>query len=148
MAKTRSKRRTARAGKTKPAAAGKKAPQKARKKSRDPLDDINFEELEPTIGGHRLYVLGFDRYIQHDGSKTVPKELKHVIHTRKGEWPPYMPLPRGPVVFRLGGDFGNGRRVRWSGNDRLPDQVLRYVRENGTLPRYSEEEEDEGEEQE
>jgi hypothetical protein len=113
---------------------------KGKVKKHDPLDDIDFEAMEAPIAGQRLYVLGFDRYVQHDGTSEMPKELKAVVDARKGEMPPYMPLPKGPVTFRLGGEFGNGRRVQWDGKEKLPDPVLRYVRENGTLPRYSEEE--------
>ena len=111
-----------------------------RLKDNDLPEDFQFEEAEPAVSGQRLYVLGFDRYVQHDGSKVLPRELKEYLATKNGEYPPFMPLPKGPVTFRLGGEFGSGRRVRWDGEEKLPEQVLRYVKENGTLPRYSEEE--------
>ncbi|MDI6775250.1 MAG: hypothetical protein QME60_07665 [Verrucomicrobiota bacterium] len=114
---------------------------KLRRKARNPLDKIDFGKLAPTIGGQRLYVLGFDRYIQYNGSNDTLKEIRKIVKSRNGNWPPYMPLPIGPMIFRLGGEFGAGRHMRWNGKDRLPDQVLRYVRENGMLPRYSDEDE-------
>lgn len=156
--KARKKRSKKKAGKAAKRSKKGKKPKRTRKKGRTkkrtpprekivvrrrlPPDDMDIDESEETElqwKGQRLYVLGFDRYIQHDGVSKLPKTLKEYVDARGGEFPAYMPLPEGPVTFRLGAEFGTGRRVRWNGKENLPDQVLRYVRENGTLPRYSEE---------
>ena len=42
-------------------------------------------ESEPEAIGQRLYVLGYDKYVQHDGSKNVPRELKEYVAARNGE---------------------------------------------------------------
>ena len=85
----------------------------------------------------RLYFLGGHTYVQHDDSEEQPEILKAYIREHGGEVPPYMPLPGVGVEFRL--RSANGCRiVRWSGCGSLPQQVLDYVRKNGTMPPYDE----------
>ncbi len=43
----------------------------------------------------------------------------------------------GAVVFHVGIDISYERRVPWDGVGPLPEAVLAYVREHGTLPRYA-----------
>ena len=79
---------------------------------------------------HRLYRLGFNSYVQHDGASPLPQEVQEYCLRSQGEPPPFMPLPQGPVVFRL------DVKVPWNGRGLLPDGILWYICENGTLPPY------------
>ncbi len=100
------------------------------------------EDVESLLRGPRLYVLGYERYVQHDGSPNLPPAVRLFVKTHRGELPPFIPLPKGPVVFRLGGEFRDTHGVRWDGKSPLPEPVLRYIRENGTLPRHANEEDE------
>lgn len=86
---------------------------------------------------HRLYRLGIHRYIHHDGVAPLPPEIREYCLTSRGEPPPYIPLPREPVVFLIGVEGAHKRKVAWNGNGALPDDVLDHVREHGTLPPYN-----------
>lgn len=102
--------------------------------------EVSDEALEaqmrpPEISGERLYYLGVGRYVQHDGKGPEPAALTDFV-ARHGEPPPYMPLPRVPVDFLMSDGVVRSDQIYWSGKGALPADVLEYVCENGTLPRY------------
>lgn len=82
----------------------------------------------------RLYRLGFNTYVQHDGTSELPAEVQAHCQQRRIESPPYICLPRGPVTFRVAGYSPGRGEVTWDGVSTLPEPVLRYVCENGVLP--------------
>jgi len=84
----------------------------------------------------RLYLIRSGHYLQYHGRGRKPKELLRFMESHGGEYPAYIPLPKGAAVFILGNDFFGGKRIEWPGKGALPEEVMEYVRENGTLPRY------------
>ena len=84
----------------------------------------------------KLYVLNFDTLVQYNGEDDMPDSIKEYMGASRGVFPPYMPLPKGPVKFRMGIEFSSTRGVTWSGRGPLPDSVIRHIKENGTLPRF------------
>ena len=92
------------------------------------------DKVEPEAE-ERLYLAGPGTYIQHDGSPKLPAKLERYIASHRGDFPPYIPLPRGPIVFQVGDDLsGRRRKITWSGKGALPELVHKFVEENGTLP--------------
>lgn len=81
----------------------------------------------------RLYRLNGTSYVQYDMTDELPEELAAYIANHRGEYPPYMPLPSYAVDFRVE-YIGT---MSWPGTGTLPAPVLKYVRDNGVLPRYS-----------
>ena len=74
-------------------------------------------------------------YIQHNGAADLPARLERYAASHRGDLPPYIPLPRGPIVFHVGDDLsGRKQKVTWTGKGSLPEVVHRFVEENGTLP--------------
>ena len=67
------------------------------------------------------------------GVGELPERLSAYITRHNGEYPPSMLLPSGPVEFRM--EYAGS--VSWPGNGPLPDVVMKYVNENGFLPRYT-----------
>ena len=124
------------------------------------LDDIGFcwivrgteEEVEvpevkvnevkevPAFNGdemsEKLYSLRVGTYIQYNGQGEIPKQLVAHKEVHNGEFPPHIPLPKGPVKFMLGSSFYKQNEVVWSGSGPLPENVLKYVEEEGVLPSY------------
>lgn len=91
-------------------------------------------KAEPEVE-ERLYMAGGGRCVQFNGVGPVPAALERYAQQRGGELPPYIPLPRGPLVFQVGDDtVGRKRKVSWSGKGAIPEEVREYVDENGTLP--------------
>ena len=88
------------------------------------------------IPQERLYVIKNGTYVQYSGTGAMPRELTQYIKTHDGEFPPYMPLPSSETTFYLGERFVCEKRIRWAGKGKLPAVVLRYVEDNGTLPRH------------
>jgi hypothetical protein len=84
----------------------------------------------------RLYALGGSKYVQYEGNDEMPDALKRYIEEHNGEMPPYIPLPCKFVEFRM--EWGG--IIPWSGQGRLPDRVIDYVKENGCLPWYNDDE--------
>jgi len=82
----------------------------------------------------RLYRLGHDRYVQHTEGRPLPAELESYARERRGEMPPYMVLPQGPVTFRVSEEGCRPRTFAWNGRDPLPPVVLQYVCQQGALP--------------
>lgn len=91
-------------------------------------------KVEPEVE-ERLYMAGAGRYVQYNGQGSVPSSLERYRLSHRGEFPPYIPLPRGPIVFHVGDDAnGRRRKVSWVGKGSLPEIVHEFVEENGTLP--------------
>ncbi len=88
----------------------------------------------------RLYHLVSHGYVQYGGTGPIPEKLQAYIKLNHGEFPPYIPLPRGPLTFVLQNDNSRtGRKFKWSGRGAIPEPVREYVNENGVLPQYREE---------
>ncbi len=85
----------------------------------------------------KLYRLGANRYVQHNGSGPLPDEVHRYAIGHKGETPPYIPLPDGETTFQLGEEGYPGRQIQWDGKGELPMAILDFVRENGVLPPQS-----------
>ncbi len=84
----------------------------------------------------KLYSLRVGKYIQYNGQGEMSKELAAFVEAHNGEFPPHIPLPKGPVKFMLGSSFYKQHEIIWSGVGPLPENVLKYVEEEGTLPNY------------
>jgi hypothetical protein len=81
----------------------------------------------------RLYHV-VSEYIQYNGVGPLPAKLEKYIQQRGGVYPPYIPLPNRPLVFRMNGEHGGGRKIEWGGKGLLPADVRDYLNENGVLP--------------
>jgi hypothetical protein len=61
--------------------------------------------------------------------------LARFVQQHRGEYPPYIPLPKGQVVFTISGEACmKGRKLVWNGCSSIPAEVRDYVNENGVLP--------------
>lgn len=81
----------------------------------------------------RLYHVA-GQYIQYNGVGSMPAQLERCVRNRNGEFPPYIPLPAHPLVFKLPGDHGVIIKFKWCGKGPLPEDVRDYLNENGALP--------------
>lgn len=96
------------------------------------------KEAQPEIEEHLYQVSG--EYIQYNGIGTRPPKLEKYIQLHGGEFPPCIILPRCALVFRLGSSDSTPaflRKIKWSGQGPLPEDVLEYLNENGALPPHS-----------
>jgi hypothetical protein len=85
----------------------------------------------------KLNCLSEGVYVQYGGKGAEPAELKEYVRSHRGNYPPYIPLPRGKTTFVLGERYAPGaRKVVWNGNGPLPADVLRHVRKQGVLPNH------------
>jgi hypothetical protein len=85
----------------------------------------------------RLYLV-CGSYVQYNGKGELPQVVARYLKSHGGEYPPYIPLPSGPVTFRIGEDTrAGGRRYLWGGQGPLPGDVLDYLNEHGALPTHS-----------
>ncbi|MCK5529225.1 MAG: helicase associated domain-containing protein [Kiritimatiellae bacterium] len=84
----------------------------------------------------KLYSLRVGKYIQYNGKGDLPGILERYIKNHGGEYPPHIPLPKGPVKFMLGSSFYKQHEIVWSGAGALPEEVLKYVEDEGVLPDY------------
>jgi len=84
--------------------------------------------------GQRLYRIEKQTYVQGNGE--APPEVQAYMEAHDGESPPFMPLPREPVEFRIGPVSPSPTLIPWNGESRLPDRILEYVRNHGTLPTH------------
>ena len=93
--------------------------------------------VEPeTEAEERLY-LAYGEYVQYGGCGDLPPKLVKYVQQHRGEFPPYIPLPRGPLTFMLGDQPAvKMRKVVWKGKGAIPDEVREYVNENGVLPQH------------
>ncbi len=91
---------------------------------------------ESDFTGERLYVIRHGVYVQHDGKSPLPKEIEQYKTTHKGDFPPFIPLPKGPTVFYLGDGFVKEKKLKWRGKGSLPPEVMDHVQRNGTLPKH------------
>lgn len=80
----------------------------------------------------RLYHV-VSEYIQYNGNGPVPERLAKFMRQRGEGFPPYIPLPSRPLIFKMNGDAGSVIH-KWSGKGPLPEDVLNYLNENGVLP--------------
>jgi hypothetical protein len=97
------------------------------------------EPEEPVEQGpaERLYRIGNGTYVQYDGNGTKPPELVRYVAAH-GDYPPFIPLPQRSTTFFLGDRCARQRPVKWPGNGPLPESVMAFVLQNGTLPRHEE----------
>ncbi len=99
------------------------------------------EETEPPFEfddehkGERLYFVAAGRYVQYSGTGEYPPEVMLWMKYHNGDAPPFMPLPGHPVEFHVDEEWGGRYVIPWPGNGPLPEPVLDYINENGTLPR-------------
>ena len=83
----------------------------------------------------RLYLAGIGAYIQYNGCGPLPPRLDRYVSQHKGEFPPYIPLPKGPVRFRVSEEGARlGRAINWTGKGMIPEDVREFVNEHGVLP--------------
>ena len=83
----------------------------------------------------RLYLAGIETYVQYNGCGPLPPKLDRYVSQHKGEYPPYIPLPKGPVRFRVTEDGAKqGRAIKWTGKGMIPAEVREFVDEHGVLP--------------
>lgn len=83
----------------------------------------------------RLYMAGGGRYVQFNGTGAMPSSLERYVAQHRGEFPSYIPLPKGPITFHVGDDLaGRKQKITWSGKGPIPEAVREFVDENGTLP--------------
>lgn len=100
----------------------------------EPASPHRKRQSEETIE-NRIYNLGHDEFIQHNGNSALPRELVQYAKLHGGNLPPFIPLPSEPTRFVMNSDgFGRERIIKWNGNSPLSEEVLDYVRENGCLP--------------
>lgn len=86
----------------------------------------------------RLYMAGAGRYVQYNGVGAMPASLSRYVAQHSGGFPPYIPLPRGPVMFQLGDNLvGRRQKIAWSGKGPIPEVIREFVDENGTLPPHA-----------
>ena len=83
----------------------------------------------------RLY-LAYGEYVQYGGVGDLPPKLVKYLQQHRGEFPPYIPLPRGPLTFLVGDPSVKVRKLVWSGKGAIPEDVREYVNENGVLPQH------------
>jgi len=83
----------------------------------------------------RLYHV-ISEYIQYNGIGPVPPKLGKCIQQRGGEYPPYIPLPNRPLLFKMSGENGRSVKIKWDGKGALPADVHDYLNENGVLPSH------------
>jgi hypothetical protein len=93
--------------------------------------------IPPPLAEERLYHLSGE-YVQHDGVSPLPPKLDKYVQQHRGEYPPYIPLPRGPLTFIIQDEMSaKGRRLKWTGQGPIPELVREYINENGILPQHS-----------
>lgn len=91
----------------------------------------------PPMAEERLYQL-CGEYVQYDGLGPLPTKLDKYIQQHRGEFPPYIPLPRGPLTFIIQDEMSaKGRRLKWTGQGPIPELVREFINENGILPQHS-----------
>lgn len=97
----------------------------------------NRPEAAAVSAEERMYNLGNSDFIQYNGIPPLPPVLASHAARHRGELPSYIPLPRKRTVFSLAHPSGRGvKKVIWSGTGKLPEDVMSFLRENGTLPAY------------
>jgi hypothetical protein len=101
-----------------------------------PLAEESVPVPEKEAPVERLYALKIGEYVQYNGDGPVPEAIAGYMKAHGGEMPPYMPLPQDSTTFYIGERLLSERKVPWSGKGPLPDIVLSFVAENGTLPRH------------
>ena len=95
------------------------------------------DKVEETNGiEQRLYSICNGTYLQYSGKGAMPPTLEKYVRDHRGEYPPYIPLPRGKTFFYLGERYVREEKIPWTGNGPLPERVRKYVERNGTLPRH------------
>ncbi len=89
------------------------------------------------VAEERLYHLSGE-YVQHNGVAPLPPKLEKFVQQHRGEYPPYIPLPRGALTFIIQDETSaKGRKLKWKGQGPVPELVREYINENGILPQHS-----------
>lgn len=92
---------------------------------------------DPVVGGEERLYLVCGTYVQYNGRGMMPPVLERYLRSHGGEYPPYIPLPKGQVTFMIGEEtLSGGRRYKWGGKGPLPGDVLDYLNEHGALPTH------------
>jgi hypothetical protein len=105
------------------------------------IEDEEHEEdeffFDDEHKGERLFFIRAGHYTQYTGEGDYPPEVEAWMKANNGDLPPFMPLPTRPVEFHVDEEWGGRYSIPWPGHGPLPEPVLNYVAENGTLPRNS-----------
>ena len=107
----------------------------------DHLDHEDVHDEEDTFffddehKGERLFFVAAGAYVQYEGEGDYPPEVQAWMDANNGDLPPFMPLPARPVEFHVDEEWGGRYAIPWPGHGPLPEPVLNYVAEHGTLPR-------------
>ena len=98
----------------------------------DEDDEFFFDDEHK---GERLFFVAAGAYVQYEGDGDYPPQVQAWMDSNGGDLPPFMPLPSRPVEFHVDEEWGGRYAIPWPGHGPLPEPVLNYVGENGTLPR-------------
>jgi hypothetical protein len=86
--------------------------------------------MEEDQNARRLYRLPASCYVEYSGRGELPPSLEAYVKSHQGEFPPYFFNDTATTEIYTGGL----RNVRWNGKGPIPEEVVNYVSENGTLP--------------
>ncbi len=117
---------------------------KAKKPATPKTKTKDARDIDSYYDGEKLYAVSGGRYIQFNGIGPLPDDIA-VFMDRTGRKPPFMLLPEMSVDFYLSKGFGGSSKVHWPGEGKLPESVIAYLNDHGTLPRTRENNEDDEE---
>ncbi len=92
-------------------------------------------EFDDEHKGERVFFVAAGHYVQYNGSGAYPPEVDLWAKYHNGDTPPFIPLPCHAVEFHVDEEWGGRYAIPWPGRGPLPEPVLHYINENGTLPR-------------
>lgn len=111
---------------------------RGRVSDRDDKAVVSKASAPVDVVDERLYHLVSHGYVQYGGTGPLPDKLQDYVQRHHGEFPAYIPLPKGPLTFVLQNDNSRqARKFKWTGKGPIPESVRDYVNENGVLPQYS-----------
>jgi len=106
-------------------------------KQTETLSQARATRVQRNPPGERLYALGNGDYAQYGGNGAMPEALRLFTTAHRGEFPAYIPLPKGKTTFLLGVRYVREQRVPWPGVGPLPEPVLQYVKKRRILPPHT-----------
>lgn len=109
------------------------------KSAQDPEDPEVLRRPPPPAHppGQRLYAIRNGEYIQWGGEEPKPPELREYLQQHGGEFPPFVPLPKGDTIFHMGVRHVREQRIHWDGERPLPKRIIDYVSRNRVLPPHT-----------